>query len=54
VKTVANGPNPARPNTKPGVTTCTTRCVNGDCFRTYDNGRQVQFQAQRKLNPFKG
>jgi len=54
VKTVANGPFPARPNTKSGVTTCNTRCVNGDCFRTYDNGRQVQFQAQRKLNPFNG
>ncbi|MDD5394586.1 MAG: hypothetical protein PHE17_16345 [Thiothrix sp.] len=32
--------------------TCKTRCTNGDCYRTYSDGRTVHFQAQMKLNPF--
>ncbi len=51
---VAQGPFPAQPDARQGVTTCNTRCVNGDCYRTYGNGRQQRFQAQRKLNPFNG
>ena len=43
---------PARPNAQPGRTACNTRCNNGSCYRTYDNGRKVQFQAQRKYNAF--
>lgn len=42
---------PARPAAQPGRTSCNTRCVNGDCYRTYDNGRQVRFQAKQKWNP---
>jgi len=51
---VANaGPYPARPAAQPGRTTCSTRCLNGDCFRTYNSGRQVHFQAKHifHLNP---
>jgi TPR repeat protein len=43
----ANGPFPAKPERKPGVTSCNTRCVNAECYRTYDDGRQVHFQAKR-------
>eukprot|EP00456_Euglypha_rotunda_P069773 TRINITY_DN6157_c0_g1_i8.p1 TRINITY_DN6157_c0_g1~~TRINITY_DN6157_c0_g1_i8.p1 ORF type:complete len:291 (+),score=36.19 TRINITY_DN6157_c0_g1_i8:387-1259(+) len=45
------GPFPPRPMAQAGKTTCTTNCQNGDCYRTYDNGRQVHFQAQQKWNP---
>lgn len=43
---------PSRPAVKPGYTTCNTRCNNGDCYRTYSDGRKVRFQAQQKFNPF--
>jgi hypothetical protein len=45
-------PFPARPAAVPGSTTCNTRCVNGDCYRTYGDGRKRHFQAQHKFNPF--
>jgi hypothetical protein len=32
--------------------TCTTRCMNGDCKRTYSDGRKIHFQAKMKWNPF--
>jgi len=41
---------PARPQARAGVTTCNTQCANSDCYRTYDDGRQVRFQAQQKWN----
>jgi hypothetical protein len=41
---------PARPAKEPGVVKCNTRCYNGDCKRTYDDGRKVRFQAQRRFN----
>jgi len=47
---VAYGPYPARPAKTPGVTRCNTRCDNGSCYRTYDDGRKVHFQAQLKWN----
>ncbi|MFZ5482901.1 MAG: tetratricopeptide repeat protein [Pseudomonadota bacterium] len=43
---------PARPAKRPGVTSCNTRCVNADCWRTYDDGRKVRFQAKQKWNSF--
>jgi hypothetical protein len=43
---------PPRPAKRAGVVSCNTRCNNGDCFRTYDDGRQVRFQAQRRMNAF--
>lgn len=43
---------PARPAARPGVLSCNTRCVNGDCYRTYSNGKKVRFQAQMRMNPF--
>lgn len=46
-----NNPYPARPAAQAGRTTCNTRCMNGDCYRTYDSGRQVHFQARQKWNP---
>ena len=45
---------PARPAKRPGVVSCNTNCINADCRRTYDDGRKVRFQAQRKLDPFSG
>ena len=45
------GQYPARPEVMPGLTTCNTRCVNGDCYRTYGDGRKVHFQARQKWNP---
>lgn len=42
---------PPAPASRAGHTTCSTRCVNGDCYRTYSDGRRVRFQAQRKFNP---
>jgi hypothetical protein len=46
------GQFPARPEAKPGLVTCNTRCTNGDCYRTYGDGRKVRFQARQKWNPF--
>lgn len=43
---------PIRPDRRPGVTSCNTNCINGDCRRTYDDGRKVRFQAKQKWNPF--
>ena len=52
-KPVANtSPYPAKPAHQPGRTTCNTRCANGDCYRTYSDGRKVHFQAKQKFNPF--
>jgi hypothetical protein len=48
------GPFPARPAKRPGVVSCNTRCVNASCWRTYDDGHQVRFQAQRKYDPLSG
>lgn len=39
---------PSRPAAKSGYTSCN----NGDCYRTYSDGRKVRFQAQQKFNPF--
>ncbi len=52
---VAATPNdlfPPRPSSQPERTTCKTRCSNGNCYRTYDNGRKVQFQGKQKFNSF--
>jgi TPR repeat protein len=43
---------PAAPATRPGVTSCNTRCNNGQCLRTYDSGKHVAFQAEHKFNAF--
>lgn len=42
---------PVRPKEQPGLTTCTTRCENSTCFRTYDSGKKIEYEAQRKWNP---
>ena len=47
-----SSPYPARPQARPDVTNCNTNCNNGDCYRTYDSGKKVRFQAPRKLDPF--
>lgn len=44
-------PWPIRPAHREGVNTCNTRCLNGDCYRTYSDGRQVHFQAKQVWNP---
>lgn len=43
---------PAKPAARAGVTTCNTKCVNGDCHRVYSNGKKIRFQAKQKWNPF--
>ena len=48
----ASEPYPATPAKVPGRVSCNTRCFNADCYRTYDNGRKVRFQATQKWNPF--
>lgn len=45
---------PARPTKVPGRISCNTNCRNGDCHRTYDDGRKVRFQAPQKFNSFTG
>jgi len=47
----SKGPYPSRPAKQPGLTSCNTRCNNADCYRTYDDGRKVHFQAKQKFNP---
>lgn len=48
--TVSDDGFPARPAKRPGVTSCNTRCTNGSCLRTYDDGRKVRYQAEHKFN----
>lgn len=42
---------PAPPEPRPGYVTCNTNCRNGDCRRTYSDGRRVRFQARQQWNP---
>jgi hypothetical protein len=48
----ADDPFPPRPEKVPGRVSCNTRCINADCWRTYDDGRKVKFRAKSKWNPF--
>lgn len=38
---------PARPAAVKGAIRCNTNCRNGDCYRTYSDGRKVHFQAKQ-------
>ena len=49
-----SSPWPEVPASKPGYTTCNTNCRNGDCYRTYANGKKVRIQAKQKWNPISG
>lgn len=44
----------ARPPAPPRgqALTCTNRCVNGSCVRTFPNGRTERWEAPRVLDPF--
>ncbi len=46
--------HPAPPAKRPGLVSCNTNCMNGDCYRTYDNGKKVHFQAPLKWNSLSG
>jgi hypothetical protein len=46
------GAYPAPPAKRLGVVSCNSKCINGDCYRTYDDGRKVHFQAKQKWDPF--
>jgi hypothetical protein len=46
----ANGRYPAVPPKRPGVVSCNTNCINGDCWRTYDDGGARHFRAEQKFN----
>lgn len=48
----ADDPFPPRPAKVPSRVSCNTRCINADCWRTYDDGRKVKFRARQKWNPF--
>ncbi|MBR9813151.1 hypothetical protein GYB61_04755 [bacterium] len=43
----AGGTFPPAPPPVPGRTVCSTRCNNGDCYRTYSDGRQVRVRARQ-------
>jgi len=45
-----NSPYPPTPAAKPGYRTCNTRCTNSSCYRTYSDGKKVNFQAKQKWN----
>lgn len=49
-KSQGAGPYPAAPPKRAGVVSCSTNCRNGDCYRTYDDGRRVRFQANQRWN----
>lgn len=36
--------------TSKNALTCTNHCVNGDCLRTFENGRKERWQAPRTFN----
>lgn len=50
----ASPPRPvaARPAATNGRLTCSNRCVNGNCVRTFPNGRSERWQAQQVFDPF--
>lgn len=50
--TAVNDMFPRQPSKVPGKTSCNTRCMNGDCYRTYDNGKKIRFRAEQKFDPF--
>jgi len=47
-------PARSRPSAPPrgGALTCTNRCVNGSCVRTFANGHTERWEAPRVLDPF--
>ena len=47
-------PYPVRPEKRAGVVSCNTNCVNANCWRTYDDGRKIQFQARRVYDAISG
>lgn len=46
-----DSPFPSVPDAILGRVTCNTRCINGNCYRTYDDGKQVRFQARQDWDP---
>lgn len=41
-------------STSHSINSCTNHCVNGDCLRTYPNGKKVRYQAPFVFNPITG
>lgn len=41
---------PAAPKGQPGVTTCASKCINGDCYITYSTGEQKRVQVQQQFD----
>ncbi|MFN3303576.1 MAG: hypothetical protein ACK44A_07635 [Roseateles sp.] len=52
-KAQAAAASPARQsaNTSRNVLRCTNDCVNGNCVRTFEDGRKERWQAPRRYNP---
>ena len=53
-KNLENNMWPARPAKTQGQTSCNTRCINGSCWRTYDNGQHVHLNVPPSMDPFSG
>lgn len=47
-----NQTTPVATTTSRTVVHCTNQCMNGDCIRTFDNGRKERWQAPRVFDPF--
>lgn len=45
---------PEKPAHQVGFTNCNTQCNNGDCMRTYDDGRHVRLNLSPSIDPFTG
>lgn len=41
-------------STQQNSVSCSNQCVNGNCLRTFSDGRQERWQAPRKYNPLSG
>jgi uncharacterized protein len=48
----SSGGFPPPPAPRDGYVTCSTRCINADCYRSYSDGRQVRFQARQVWDAF--
>ena len=44
----------ASQSTQQNAVSCSNQCVNGDCLRTFSDGRQERWQAPRKFNALSG
>ncbi|MFN4327626.1 MAG: DUF4189 domain-containing protein [Limnobacter sp.] len=41
---------PPAPKAQPGVTTCNSKCINGDCYVTYSSGEKKRVQVRQQYD----